>query len=117
MPVSRYAVLVPVKPPAIGKSRLLGVADGAAAVRVPEDGGVEAFLAAEVVVDGGDVGVGLGADVADGGGLETLLGEDGARGLDQARPRRLAQLVLLLLLGHVSNTRLKQMFEMSSGPG
>jgi 2-phospho-L-lactate/phosphoenolpyruvate guanylyltransferase len=27
MPVSRYVLLVPVKPPAVGKSRLLGVAD------------------------------------------------------------------------------------------
>jgi len=49
-----------------------------------DDFGVKAVLVAEVVVDGGDVGVGAGADVAHGGFPEALLGEDFAGGFEEA---------------------------------
>src|SRR6185437_11786451 len=51
---------------------------------VAEDGEIEAGFVAEMVVDGGDVGVGAGADFADGGGLEAVFGEDLTGSFDEA---------------------------------
>lgn len=51
MPVSRYAVLIPVKPPAIGKSRLLGVADRRALAEAFALDTVAACVAASAVAE------------------------------------------------------------------
>ena len=56
-------------------------------------GGPQAFLAAEVVGDRGDVGSGSGGDLADAGRLETLLGEAAHRGLEDRLAGRCADLV------------------------
>lgn len=49
MPVSRYVALVPVKPPAVGKSRLLGVVDRRALAEAFALDTVTACLAADLV--------------------------------------------------------------------
>lgn len=51
MPVSRYAALIPVKPPAIGKSRLLGVADRRALAEAFALDTVAACVAASAVAE------------------------------------------------------------------
>lgn len=51
MPVSQYAVLLPVKPPAIGKSRLLGVADRRALAEAFALDTVAACIAASSVAE------------------------------------------------------------------
>lgn len=51
MPVSRFAALVPVKPPAVGKSRLLGVADRRALAEAFARDTVAACLAASSVAE------------------------------------------------------------------
>ena len=48
---------------------------------------VEAFLAPEVVLDHGAVGLGPFRDVADAGAIEALVGEDDEGGFQQAAAR------------------------------
>lgn len=58
-----------------GYASVGGEALEGALVVAAEDFGVEPFLVAEVIVDGGEVGAGFLADFADGGAAEAGLGE------------------------------------------
>ena len=66
-----------------GETEILGVLFEGSVVGVPEDLAVELLLAAEVVIDGGDVGPGALTNGADGGGSEAGFGEDLAGGVQE----------------------------------